>query len=178
MRFAKSDNAGGASGSRLPGLDLHPSQRLGLGDFRRVDGKAAGELAGGLGSTLAGEDGKETVESFAGEHRGGLTPFAAFDSAGNWGSGAGSPEASQRTKRQYRPHGRSFHPGRFESSPRIQSFRTSFRMLPKTRIPNPIKIVSAFLKNGLISILVRILRLGKQKGTSRDLRPLLILPQR
>lgn len=67
--FAKSDNAGRSPGSRPPGLGRHPSKRLGLGDLRRVDGKAAGELAGGLGSPLAGEDAAETVEAFAGEHR-------------------------------------------------------------------------------------------------------------
>lgn len=67
LTFAKSDNAGGASGPRLPRLDLHPSKRLGLVDLHGEDGKAAGELAGGLRSALAVEYTSETVEAFARE---------------------------------------------------------------------------------------------------------------
>lgn len=68
LTFAKSDNAGRSSGSRLAGLDLHPSECFGGVDLGGEDGKAAGELAGGFGSALAVEDAAETVEAFAGEH--------------------------------------------------------------------------------------------------------------
>lgn len=68
LTFAKSDNSGGAAGAWLAGLDLDPSESFGGVDLETGDGKAAGELAGGLGSALTGEDSAETVKAFTGEH--------------------------------------------------------------------------------------------------------------